>query len=165
MERSVIPDRPVETGLFEVVRKSRLEEKDFVAAPARLSLDREGNIFIDPRSRLRSEPRLRLSPDRIPVCGRMARSRIRRGVFYNELVSCRSCTARLDHTRWKRPLAKDQIREAQRLSDESGLKIAYRVSKAEEIDFPPDSFDAAAAGQSWMYFDDRILVPKLRRGG
>jgi SAM-dependent methyltransferase len=59
-------------------------------------------------------------------------------------------------------IAEDQIREAQRLSDESGLGITYRVSKAEDIDFPPDSFDAAAAGQSWMYFDDRILVPKLR---
>jgi len=60
-------------------------------------------------------------------------------------------------------IAEDQIQEARRLSVEEQLEITYLVSKAENIDFPPDSFDAATAGQSWMYFDARLLVPKLKR--
>jgi SAM-dependent methyltransferase len=59
--------------------------------------------------------------------------------------------------------AEEQIREAARLSAGENLTIEYRISKAEDIDFQPDSFDAASAGQSWMYFDPGILVPKLKR--
>jgi SAM-dependent methyltransferase len=59
--------------------------------------------------------------------------------------------------------AEDQIREAKRLTVEARLEIRYLVSRAEDIEFPPDSFDVVSAGQSWMYFDAHILVPKLRR--
>jgi SAM-dependent methyltransferase len=59
--------------------------------------------------------------------------------------------------------AEEQIREAERLSAGENLKIQYQVSKVEAIDFRPDSFDAASAGQSWMYFDAGVLVPKLKR--
>jgi len=60
-------------------------------------------------------------------------------------------------------VAEQQIREAARLTAEEGLKIEYRISKAEDINFEPDSFDAASAGQSWMYFNTGILIPKLKR--
>ncbi|MGD0806936.1 MAG: class I SAM-dependent methyltransferase [Anaerolineales bacterium] len=60
-------------------------------------------------------------------------------------------------------IAEDQIREARRLSAEEQLEITYTVSNAENIDYAPDSFDAATAGQSWMYFDTRLLVPRLKR--
>jgi SAM-dependent methyltransferase len=60
-------------------------------------------------------------------------------------------------------VAVDQIREAVRLSAGENLNIEYRVSKVEDITFEPDSFDAASAGQSWMYFDAEVMVPKLKR--
>jgi SAM-dependent methyltransferase len=59
-------------------------------------------------------------------------------------------------------VAEEQIREAMQLSAEEHLEITYRISKVEDINFAPESFDAASAGQSWMYFDERILVPKLK---
>ncbi len=60
-------------------------------------------------------------------------------------------------------IAEEQLREAMRLSAGENLKIDYRISKAEDINFEPDSFDVVSAGQSWMYFDPCILVPKLQR--
>jgi SAM-dependent methyltransferase len=60
-------------------------------------------------------------------------------------------------------IAEDQIREAMRLSDEAHLEIRYFISKAEDLEFPPDSFDAVSAGQSWMYFDKAVVVPKLQQ--
>ncbi len=60
-------------------------------------------------------------------------------------------------------VSEEQIREAVRLSAGENLKIEYQVSPVEAIEFGPDSFDAASAGQSWMYFDAEVLVPKLKR--
>jgi SAM-dependent methyltransferase len=59
-------------------------------------------------------------------------------------------------------VAADQVREAQRLASESGLSIRFLVSRVEDLDIPPDSFDAVSAGQSWIYFDPATLIPKLK---
>jgi SAM-dependent methyltransferase len=59
-------------------------------------------------------------------------------------------------------IAADQVREAQRLASESGLSIRFLVSRVEDLDLPPDSLDAVSAGQSWIYFDPAVLVPKVR---
>lgn len=65
-------------------------------------------------------------------------------------------------------IAENQIQEAVRLSE--GLSnIQYRVSSAEEMEFPDDSFDVITACQCFWYFDPQIIVPKikafLRNGG
>ncbi len=60
-------------------------------------------------------------------------------------------------------LSENQIREAVRLSRESGMEIDFRVSAAEEIDFPAGSFDVVTACQCIMYFDKAVLVPQVHR--
>jgi SAM-dependent methyltransferase len=60
-------------------------------------------------------------------------------------------------------VAPAQIREAEKLAAKRGLTVRFRVSRAEDLDFPEDSFDAVSAGQSWIYFDAATLKPKLRR--
>ncbi|HNX57734.1 MAG TPA: methyltransferase domain-containing protein [Spirochaetota bacterium] len=56
----------------------------------------------------------------------------------------------------------EQIGQAVVMSRDEKLDIEFIVGKAEECDFANGSFDAAAAGQSWMYFDARLLIPKLK---
>ncbi|MDR0532238.1 MAG: class I SAM-dependent methyltransferase [Oscillospiraceae bacterium] len=55
----------------------------------------------------------------------------------------------------------EQIEQARALS--AGLPIAYLVRPAEEIDFPPGTFDAATACQCFPYFDRAALLPKVHR--
>ncbi len=63
----------------------------------------------------------------------------------------------------------NQIRYARGLTEKAGMKIAYTVSSAEELSFPPASFDVVTACQCFMYFDKAVIVPKihrwLKRGG
>lgn len=56
----------------------------------------------------------------------------------------------------------EQIRQAGIMAAEEKLDIEYMVGKSEECDFANGSFDAVTAGQSWMYFDARSLIPKLQ---
>ncbi len=58
-------------------------------------------------------------------------------------------------------ISENQIAEAKRLSDESGMKIDYIVSSAEDINFPDKSFDVITACQCFMYFDKSIILPKI----
>ena len=60
-------------------------------------------------------------------------------------------------------ISPEQIAEAKRLTEEAGMAIEYRVSSAEDIDFPDNSFDAVTACQCFFYFDHRRLMPKLSR--
>ena len=60
-------------------------------------------------------------------------------------------------------ISAQQIAEARRLSEEAGLKIDYIVSPAEGIEFPDNTFDAVTASQCYMYFNMKILIPKLYR--
>jgi SAM-dependent methyltransferase len=56
-------------------------------------------------------------------------------------------------------ISSEQIAMAQQLSQ--GMDIEYMVTPAEEIDFAPDTFDAATAVQCFHYMDKHALLPKL----
>lgn len=53
-----------------------------------------------------------------------------------------------------------QVAQARVLS--RGMDISYQVVSAEDIDFPPESFDAVTACQCFSYFDHAIVSRKLR---
>ncbi len=57
-------------------------------------------------------------------------------------------------------ISPQQIAEARRLSQ--GMDIRYTVSAAEEIDFPPNSFDVVTACQCFIYFDVPTLLPRIQ---
>ena len=56
-------------------------------------------------------------------------------------------------------ISENQIAEAVELS--KGMNIEYLVSSAEEIDFPNETFDVVTACQCFMYFDKKIILPKI----
>jgi SAM-dependent methyltransferase len=60
-------------------------------------------------------------------------------------------------------IAPNQIAAAQALAAQDTLDIAFRVSAAEEVEFPDASFEVISAGQSWLYFDVHVMVPKVLR--
>ena len=60
-------------------------------------------------------------------------------------------------------ISPEQIREARRLAGEAGMKIDFFASAAEDLDFPPASFDAVTACQCFLYFDHRKVMPLIRR--
>ena len=66
-------------------------------------------------------------------------------------------------------ISENQIEQAQRLSDEAGMKIEYIVASAEEVDFPDGTFDVITAVQCFWYFDKKVVLPKfhkmLKEGG
>jgi len=58
-------------------------------------------------------------------------------------------------------ISPNQIEMARALS--RGMPIDYLVCPAEEIDFPPETFDAVTACQCFFYFDREVLMPKLHQ--
>lgn len=58
-------------------------------------------------------------------------------------------------------ISKEQIEQARLLTKDGD--IDYIVSAAEDIDFPPKSFDVVTACQCFWYFDHEKLLPKLKR--
>jgi len=58
-------------------------------------------------------------------------------------------------------ISNNQIEEAKKLSQESGMEIEYIVSAAENIDFPDDSFDVVTACQCFIYFDLEVVLSKI----
>ena len=56
-----------------------------------------------------------------------------------------------------------QIAEAQALAAQEGLDISFSVCAAEDIAFPDGSFEVISAGQSWLYFDAAVMIPKVLR--
>lgn len=58
-------------------------------------------------------------------------------------------------------ISENQIAQAKRLSD--GMRIDFRVSSAENIDFPENSFDVITACQCFWYFKHEQLVPVFRK--
>ena len=60
-------------------------------------------------------------------------------------------------------ISENQIAEAEALAAEEGLDISFSVCAAEDIDFPDSSFDVISAGQSWLYFDSSVMIPKVLR--
>ena len=60
-------------------------------------------------------------------------------------------------------ISPEQIHEARRLAGEAGMKIDFFASAAEDLDFPPASFDAVTACQCFWYFDHKKVMPLIRR--
>ena len=60
-------------------------------------------------------------------------------------------------------ISENQIAQARRLSEESGMDIKYIVASAETIDFPDDTFDVVTACQCFMYFNKEIALPKIHK--
>ncbi|MCL2299284.1 MAG: class I SAM-dependent methyltransferase [Firmicutes bacterium] len=56
-------------------------------------------------------------------------------------------------------ISPEQLAQARELS--RGMDIEYVLSPAEDIDFPPGTFDAAMACQCFWYFDRAVVLPKL----
>lgn len=56
-------------------------------------------------------------------------------------------------------ISENQINYARELS--KGLDIDYAVASAENVDFPDYSFDIITACQCFMYFDKKIVLPKI----
>ncbi len=63
--------------------------------------------------------------------------------------------------------AEPLLLEARRLSEDEGVRVDYRVGRAEDIDAPDGSFEVVTAGQCWHWFDRaaaaaeciRVLAP------
>lgn len=55
----------------------------------------------------------------------------------------------------------EQIEQARRLSLDAGLDIRYQTVAAEQLDFPPGSYDVITACQCFWYFDHEKVVPRL----
>lgn len=60
-------------------------------------------------------------------------------------------------------ISENQIKYARLLSKTAGLDIEYIVSSAEELKFADKSFDIVTACQCFMYFDKKIILPKIHR--
>lgn len=58
-------------------------------------------------------------------------------------------------------ISDNQIEQAKKLSE--GMDIEYRVTLAENIDFPNGSFDVITACQCFWYFRHERLIPVFRR--
>lgn len=58
-------------------------------------------------------------------------------------------------------ISPEQIAQAERLSQEAGMKISYFAVPTEELAFPPESFDVITACQCFWYFDHEQLMPRL----
>jgi SAM-dependent methyltransferase len=56
-----------------------------------------------------------------------------------------------------------QILQARRLADDEGLQVRFQVCAAEGMDVPDESLDVISAGQSWLYFDIPVVIPKVLR--
>ena len=58
-------------------------------------------------------------------------------------------------------ISPEQIAQAERLAEDSQMKIDFRTVSAEETDFPEESFDVITACQCFWYFDHERVIPKL----
>ena len=58
-------------------------------------------------------------------------------------------------------ISQNQIEYAKKLSVEKGMDIRYVCSSAEDLDFPPETFDVVTACQCFGYFDKKIVLPKI----
>ena len=60
-------------------------------------------------------------------------------------------------------ISENQIEEAKRLSREANMDIDFRVSSAENLDFPDSRFDVITACQCFWYFDYEKIAPLFHR--
>ena len=55
------------------------------------------------------------------------------------------------------------LAEARRLSTSEGVRVDYRVGRAEDIDAPDGAFEAVSAGQCWHWFDRPVAAAECGR--
>ncbi|MBR4760120.1 MAG: class I SAM-dependent methyltransferase [Lachnospiraceae bacterium] len=60
-------------------------------------------------------------------------------------------------------IAENQIEQAKRLAQEAGMNIEFFASKAEEVDFPENTFDVITACQCIWYFDHNITAQSFAK--
>ena len=60
-------------------------------------------------------------------------------------------------------IAAGQIEMAQKLADEDGASVDFRVASAESTPFADHAFDAVTANQCWLYFDKARAIPEAQR--
>ena len=60
-------------------------------------------------------------------------------------------------------ISPEQIREAGRMARAGGMDIRFLAGAAEDVDFPPGSFDVVSAVQCFLYFDKDAVLPKIHR--
>ena len=56
-------------------------------------------------------------------------------------------------------ISENQIKYAKKLSKD--MQIDYLVSSAEHLEFPENSFDVITACQCFIYFDKKVVMPKI----
>ena len=60
-------------------------------------------------------------------------------------------------------IAENQIEQAKRLAQEAGMNIEFFASKAEEVDFPENTFDVITACQCIWYFDHNVTAQSFAK--
>nr|WP_025483758.1 class I SAM-dependent methyltransferase [Eisenbergiella tayi] len=60
-------------------------------------------------------------------------------------------------------ISENQIKTAEKLSEEAGMDIRFLSGPAEQLDFPDGSFDVVTACQCYFYFKHEQLAPVLAR--
>lgn len=60
-------------------------------------------------------------------------------------------------------ISPEQIAQAKQLAAAADMDISFLAVSAEDIDFPPDSFDVITACQCFWYFDHKKIAPKLAK--
>lgn len=60
-------------------------------------------------------------------------------------------------------VSENQIIQAKKLAEQKNMKIDFRVSATEDLDFPPNSFDVITACQCYFYFDHNRVVPVFKK--
>lgn len=58
-------------------------------------------------------------------------------------------------------ISPEQIKQAKKLAEASGMDIQFVAAATEEIDFPKESFDVITACQCFWYFDHDKVMPHL----
>lgn len=60
-------------------------------------------------------------------------------------------------------ISENQIMQAKKLAATENMNIDFSVCGAEEINFPPQTFDVVTACQCFMYFDYEKITPLLKK--
>ena len=60
-------------------------------------------------------------------------------------------------------ISEEQVKMAQTLAKDESLDIDFRVSSAEDSDFPDNSFDVISANQCFLYFDKNVVFTKIKK--
>ena len=60
-------------------------------------------------------------------------------------------------------ISPEQTFQARRLAEEAGMKIDFFSFAAEDLNFPPSSFDVVTACQCFWYFDHRKVMPLISK--